>query len=121
MQLSNLKNDDPVVGSIRLAIVLAAAVMLFGAPDLAHAQAAFTLPGLDGVLCNIYTYLAKKILFYVALIVAIVAILSYLLKMNKEVWGVLFVLALLIGIAQGIGAVLASLGSFDVTCAAAIR
>jgi hypothetical protein len=118
MQFLKLKNEDPVVGSIRLAIVIAAALMLFGAPDVAYAQASFSLPGLDGVLCSIYTYLAKKILFYVALIVAIVAILSYLLKMNKEVWGVLFVLALLIGIAQGIGSVLSSLGSFDVTCAA---
>ncbi len=70
-------------------------------------------------MCNIYTYLAKKVLFYVALIVAIVSILAYLLKMSKEVWGVLFVIALLIGITQGIGAILNSLGTFDVQCAAA--
>lgn len=118
MKHAHFKNEEPVVGAIRLAIVIAAALLLFSTPNLAHAEASFSLPGLDGVLCNIYTYLAKKILFYVALIVAIVAILSYLLKMNKEVWGVLFVLALLIGIAQGIGSVLSSLGSFDVTCAA---
>ena len=103
--------------AVRLFIVLVAAFLLTSAPEHAYAQD-FSLPGLDNVLCGIYTYLAKKILFYVALIVAIVGILAYLLKMDKGVWGTLFVIALLIGIAQGLGTVLSSLGSFDVQCAA---
>jgi type IV secretory pathway VirB2 component (pilin) len=111
------KPAHSVEQAIRLFIVLAAALVLSTAPE--HAFAAdFSLPGLDNVLCGIYTYLAKKILFYVALIVAIVGILAYLLKMDKGVWGTLFVIALLIGIAQGLGSVLSSLGSFDVQCAA---
>lgn len=105
--------------AVRLFIVLLAAFLLTSAPEHAYAQStSFSLPGLDNVLCGIYTYLAKKILFYVALIVAIVGILAYLLKMDKGVWGTLFVIALLIGIAQGLGSVLSSLGSFDVQCAA---
>lgn len=112
------KNEDSAIRSLRLAVVMTAAFLLFFAPDHALAQASsFSLPGLDSVLCGIYTYLAKKILFYVALIVAIVGILAYLLKMNKEIWGTLFVIALLIGIAQGLGSLLGSLGSFDVQCA----
>lgn len=112
------KTEAPVVHAMRLAIVLAAAFVLFIAPDQAFAQStAFSLPGLDSALCGIYTYLSKKILFYVALIVAIVGILAYLLKMDKGIWGTLFVIALLIGIAKGLGTVLASLGSFDVQCA----
>lgn len=105
---------------IRIFIVLAVGFLLLSANDQAFAQTTsnFSLPGLDNVLCGIYTYLAKKILFYVALIVAIVGILAYLLKMDKGVWGTLFVIALLIGIAQGLGSVLSSLGSFDVQCAA---
>jgi hypothetical protein len=113
------KTDSPAAQATRLAIVMTAAFMLFFLPEQAFAQSAsFSLPGLDNVLCGIYSYLAKKILFYVALIVAIVGILAYLLKMNKEIWGTLFVIALLIGIAQGLGGVLSSLGSFDVQCAA---
>lgn len=106
--------------TIRIFIVLAVGFLLLSANDQAFAQTTsnFSLPGLDNVLCGIYTYLAKKILFYVALIVAIVGILAYLLKMDKGVWGTLFVIALLIGIAQGLGSVLSSLGSFDVQCAA---
>lgn len=118
MHSLTFNKDTPQVSSTRMAIVIAVGYLLFFAPDMAFAQAtSFALPGLDGVLCGIYTYLAKKILFYVALIVAIVAILAYLLKMSKEVWGALFVIALLIGIAQGIGGVLSGLGSFDVQCA----
>ena len=113
------KKESPIETAMRLAVVFTAAFLIFILPDTAMAATTtFQLPGLDGVLCGIYTYLAKKILFYVALIVAIVAILAYMLKMSKEVWGALFVIALLIGIAQGIGAVLSSLGSFDVQCAA---
>ncbi len=119
MKSISYKKDTPQVSAMRLALVMTIGYVLFFAPDMALAQSAnFSLPGLDNVLCGIYTYLAKKILFYVALIVAIVAILAYLLKMSKEVWGALFVIALLIGIAQGIGSVLTSLGSFDVQCSA---
>jgi hypothetical protein len=121
MKSLTYKKDTPTVSALRLAIVITVGYFLLLAPDMALAQTqatAFALPGLDNVLCGIYTYLAKKILFYVALIVAIVAILAYLLKMSKEVWGALFVIALLIGIAQGIGSVLSGLGSFDVQCAA---
>lgn len=113
------KNENSGLHALRLAVVMTTAFFLFFAPDQALAQAAsFSLPGLDNVLCGIYTYLSKKILFYVALIVAIVGILAYLLKMNKDIWGSLFVIALLIGIAQGLGTLLSSLGSFDVQCAA---
>lgn len=119
MSTLKFKSDSPVVQATRLAVVMAAAFMLFMLPEHAFAQSAsFSLPALDNVLCGVYSYLAKKILFYVALIVAIVGILAYLLKMNKEIWGTLFVIALLIGIAQGLGGVLSSLGSFDVQCAA---
>lgn len=119
MNLNTYKQDTFQVSTLRAAIVVAIGYFLFFTPASAFAQTAFALPGLDNVLCGVYTYLAKKILFYVALIVAIVAILAYLLKMSKEVWGALFVIALLIGIAQGIGGVLSSLGSFDVQCASA--
>lgn len=113
------KKDTPQVSLAKTFFIGAVGYVLLLAPDVALAQATnFALPGLDNVLCGIYTYLAKKILFYVALIVSIVGILAYLLKMSKEVWGLLFVIALLIGIAQGIGGVLASLGTFDVTCSA---
>ncbi len=112
-------SESPTTQAFRLFIVLAAALLLFAAPDPANAQStSFSLPGLDNALCGIYTYLSKKILFYVALIVSIVGILAYLLKMNKEIWGTLFIIAILIGIAQGLGTLLASLGTFDVQCAA---
>lgn len=116
--MSPISNSKPFEQAFRLAIVMSAAFILTLSPDQAFAQGAtFSLPGLDATLCGIYTYLSKKILFYVALIVAIVGILAYLLKMSKEIWGTLFVIALLIGIAQGLGSVLSSLGSFDVQCA----
>ena len=119
MKTLSIPKDAPSVSAFRMALVMTIGYFLLIAPETALAQAGgFSLPGLDAVMCNIYTYLSKKVLFYVALIVAIVAILAYLLKMSKEVWGVLFVIALLIGIAQGIGAILSSLGSFDVQCAA---
>lgn len=117
---TTVKPAHSIDQTIRIFIVLAVGFLLLSANDQAFAQTTsnFSLPGLDNVLCGIYTYLAKKILFYVALIVAIVGILAYLLKMDKGVWGTLFVIALLIGIAQGLGSVLSSLGSFDVQCAA---
>ena len=119
MQTLPFKKDTPQVSALKYMLVMAIGYFLLVTPDVAYAQAgSFALPGLDNVLCGIYTYLAKKILFYVALIVSIVGILAYLLKMSKEVWGLLFVIALLIGIAQGIGGVLASLGTFNVTCPA---
>jgi hypothetical protein len=117
MQTLAFKNETPQDSALKYMLVMAIGYFLLVTPDVAHAQS-FALPGLDNVLCGVYTYLAKKILFYVALIVSIVGILAYLLKMSKEVWGLLFVIALLIGIAQGIGGVLAGLGTFDVTCAA---
>lgn len=119
MKTLSFEKDTPYADALRMAFVMTFAYILLIAPETALAQTSggFQLKGLDDVMCNIYIYLSKKVLFYVALIVAIVAILAYLLKMSKEVWGVLFVIALLIGIAQGIAKILSTLGSFDVQCA----
>lgn len=63
MKSISYKKDTPQVSAMRLALVMTIGYVLFFAPDMALAQSAnFSLPGLDNVLCGIYTYLAKKIL-----------------------------------------------------------
>lgn len=103
----------------RTSMGVAASIVFLVAPGHAFAQSAnFNFSALDNLMCTLYSYLSTKMLFYVALIVAIVGILAYLLKMNKEIWGTLFVIALLVGVVQGLGGALSSLGSFNVQCSA---
>lgn len=117
MQTLSFKKETPQVSALKYMLVMAVGYCLLFASDSAFAQSTgFKMDALDKVMCDIYFYLANKVLFYVALIVAIVGILAYLLKMSKEVWGLLFVVALLIGIAQGLGGVISALGGGAKIC-----
>jgi hypothetical protein len=125
MHTLTYKKDSQQVSALRIALVMTIGYFLLVVPDLAFAQMssgdskAFDLKGLDDVLCGAYKYLAKKVLFYVALIVTIVAIVAYLMKLNKEVWGTMFIVAVLLGVAQGVGPLLATLGGFNASLCSA--